>query len=253
MVSDTFVSTLGYESELSLMEIKTPKNKEEYFEIVEGYAVNSELKELSIGAEPKREPNEKELCKIREIHKKLEEKYLLSHIAGEGTGFEKSVRIMAWLCNHTFYSGMSMNCPADNGFSILNKSFDKGFNFAINCRFRAIAFADCLVALGIKAIPLALISEKDKETGGFGCHLVVHVFDIENNKWYLFDPSFNTYFTNTDGDKLDVYSLRDCFLHDEKVTLNGYSFNGENRCSDVYIEHFIKGEIIGENPEIIGK
>ena len=106
----------------------------------------------------------------------------------------------------------------------------------------AIAFADCLVAVGIKAYPVALLSYKDKENGSFGAHLMTHVYISELNKWCLFDPSFNVYFCDSNGRLLNVFELRKLFLDGQYPIVEGYSFNGEDLHKDIYrpIEEYIR-------------
>ena len=86
-----------------------------------------------------------------ELHRNLNEKYKLSEIATADTDFKKAVQVLNWFTENTFYNGAMLRYITDNTIEILNYAFGKTFKNAINCRLKAIAFADCLVAVGIKA------------------------------------------------------------------------------------------------------
>ena len=220
--------------------IKIPEDKYEYYDIVAKYPETDDLKEIGDEVNHSRIADDKKLYVFRSIHKKLNKKYNISDIAGSGDDLPKVINIMSWLRDNTYYCGMSCNTTADNGLDILNSGFKKDFNKAINCRFMAIAFADCLVAVGIKAYPVALLSYKDKENGSFGAHLMTHAYISELNKWCLFDPSFNVYFCDSNGRLLNVFELRKLFLDGQYPIVEGYSFNGEDLHKDIYVDYFVK-------------
>ena len=78
--------------------------------------------------------------------------------AGLRTGaddFHTALRVMDWLSAHTHYCGLQFRLIPDRTPAILAYGYDKPFRNAINCRFKAIAMADCLLALQKKAYPVA--------------------------------------------------------------------------------------------------
>ena len=170
-----------------------------------------------------------------DFHTQLKEKYNLSSIATADSDFDKTVQILEWLTEHTYYSGMQMKMLNDDTLNILDYSFDKPFLRAINCRYRAIAFADCLVAVGIKAFPVAMIS-----SGFTGSHFTCLVYISEEDKWCSFDPSFGCWFTDEAGELLDIFEIRELFLQNKEPVVKGYSFNGKQENFDVYINFFMK-------------
>ena len=185
-----------------------------------------------------RELTETELDKIikpYDFHTQLNEKYNLSDIATADSDFDKAVQILEWLTEHTYYSGMQMKMLNDDTLEILDYSFDKPFNRAINCRYRAIAFADCLVAVGIKAFPVAMVSSEFT-----GSHFTCLVYISEEDKWCSFDPSFGCWFTDEDGELLDIFEIRELFLENKEPVVKGYSFNGKQENFDVYMNSFLK-------------
>ena len=189
-------------------------------------------------ASEKTELAETELDKIiqpYDFHIQLNEKYNLSEIATADSDFDKTVQLLEWLTEHTYYSGMQMKMLDDDTFDILDYSFDKSFKYAINCRYRAIAFADCLIAVGIKAFPVAMVSSEFT-----GSHFTCLVYISEEDKWCSFDPSFGCWFTDKEGELLDIFEIRELFLENKEPVVKGYSFNGKQENFDVYMNSFLK-------------
>ena len=170
-----------------------------------------------------------------EMHKELDVKYGLTSIATADTDFEKTLQILDWLTENTFYNGAQMHFITDNTIDILKYAFGKSFKNAINCRWKAIAFADCLVAIGIKAYPVCMMSSEFKN-----CHFTCRVYITELNKWCAFDPSFGCWFADKEGNSIDILEMREMFLQDEEPVVNGYNFNGTTECLDVYVNGFLK-------------
>lgn len=170
-----------------------------------------------------------------DFHKELNEKYNLSDIATAERDFDKAVQIIEWLTEHTYYSGAQMRLLKDDTLDILDYSVNKPFTRAINCRYRAIVFADCLVAVGIKAFPVCMVS-----SGFNGSHFTCMVYISEKDKWCAFDPSFGCWFTDEEGNLLDIFEIRELFLDNKEPIVKGYSFNGAQKNFDVYINCFMK-------------
>ena len=170
-----------------------------------------------------------------DIHSQLFEKYSLGEVAGDGTDFEKTVAILKWLTENTRYSGVSMKYRPDNGLGILDSSFRKPFKYSINCRDKAIAFADCLIAVGIKAYPVCMLGSKF-----VNCHFNCHVYLRELDKWCNFDPSFGCWFTDENGDLLDAFEIRRLFTKNSEPVIHGYDFNGTTESIGVYKICFLK-------------
>lgn len=207
---------------------------ENYLPFVENMRKDSFMP-LSVGAtDSQLQTTPDKLFAYLPLHKTLCKKYDLRRLAGEGGDFEKTVCLMQWLTDNTFYNGASSKWKSDNSAEILEYAFGKDFSHAINCREKAIVFADCLLAAGIYAYPVCMISEQNK-----GCHFTVQVYLREQNRWALFDPSFNCWFSEN-GRLLNVWELRDLFLAGKEPEIQNYSFNRTDRCKDIYKEGFIK-------------
>lgn len=194
---------------------------------------------LSIGGtEELRNTNYDNLFSYLDEYDILKKKYSLDDVIKGETDFEKALSLMQWLTDTTYYNGMQLKLLPDNTLSILKFSYKKPFKYAINCRDKAIALADILLACGFKAYPIAIVG--DKTFADYGNHLLVQVYLREKKKWVLLDPYFNTYFTDCNNDTLDVFEMRNCFLEGKDVVIHGYNFNGTQECIKVYKEAFIK-------------
>lgn len=170
-----------------------------------------------------------------DMHDLLEEKYDLSSIATAETDFERTLQILSWLTEHTFYSGAQMRKITDNSLDILEYSFNKPFTKAINCRYKAITLADCLVAIGIKAYPVCMQSAEFK-----GVHFTCMVYISEIDKWCSFDPSFGCWFSDGNENPIGIFEIREMFLNGLEPVVHGYNFNGTVECFDVYLNGFMK-------------
>lgn len=163
---------------------------------------------LQIGAIDKlEEADESRLYQWMEDYPLLLRQYPLQDCAQGADDFHTALRVMDWLSAHTHYCGLQFRLIPDRTPAILAYGYDKPFRNAINCRFKAIAMADCLLALQKKAYPVALIAQKEKGKDQ-PCHLMVQMYARELEKWVVFDPSFRTYFLDETGRPLDIFELR---------------------------------------------
>ncbi len=171
----------------------------------------------------------------------LKEKYSLETVIKGDTDFEKALSLMQWLTDSTWYSGeqhLFHPLLQDDTLSILDFGYKKSFYYAINCRYKAIALSDILMAFGIKAYPVSMV-DADQD----GNHLTVHAYLNDEKKWVLLDPSFNTYFTDSDGNVLNVLELRQYFLDGKEPVIHGYNFNGTTEGITPYKEVFLKSDL----------
>lgn len=168
--------------------------------------------------------------------------YCFDAVARNGTDIQKTLRLMQWLTDHTFYSGMSTQFIKDYTSDILNACIDKGFKYAINCRLKAIALTDMLLSIGIHAIPLLLLgitpTYKGKPT--YPNHFMVHVYLKNERRWFLVDPSFNVHFAYK-GNLLDIIELSELLSRNISPDLIGYNLNGSATDNlELYNDLFLK-------------
>lgn len=219
---------------LTRIKLKKLQKLENYLAYVENMDETTFVP-LSVGSEEAlSETTKDKLFVYLPMHKELDEKYNLQSVAGDGDDFEKTVAVMQWLTNKTYYSGASIKWNADNSIDILDYAYEKDFKNAICCREKAIVLSDCLLAVGVYAYPLCMLAAENK-----GCHFCVQVYLREQGKWAIFDPSFDSWFTRN-GVLLNAVELRQMFLDGEEPTLAHYSFNGTDRCKDIYVKGFVR-------------
>lgn len=215
------------------------KNPQAYYRFLEKTDL-SRLPALQIGAADKlKEADEDGLCQQLEDYPFLLDQYPLQECAQGADDFSTALHVMDWLSAHTYYCGLQFRLIPDRTPAILKYGCDKPFRYAINCRFKAIAMTDCLLALGRKAYPLALIAQ-EQEGQGTPCHLMVHVYVRELEKWVVFDPSFHTYFLDETGRPLDIFALRELMMEGKTPRFPGYDLNGSDGLQDIYIQSFVK-------------
>jgi hypothetical protein len=180
------------------------------------------------------------------VYDEFNRQFKLNEIAGSGDTFNKSLNIMNWISMNTQYNGYS-SLPPVKSDEIIEFSFSKGFDGAINCANKAILLSDCLMSIGIIALPVWIQNQiVDADNKYFGCgsvHVVVHIYIQEKNKWIMFDPSFNAYISDNNGNILNLVEIRSIYRKsnsDRELNLNNYSFNGNPELfKDFYISDFI--------------
>lgn len=227
------ISSIKNMNKIKLLQLKQWDN---YLAFVKNKQNYDGIAEISIGSEDELISADAEKI-FNELpqYKLLLEKYVVTDLDKVETAFEKVVTLMNYLTAHTYYSGVQTHIVADDGVDILKWAFDKDFKHAINCRFKAIAFTDLLLANGIKAYPVLMLDETKN-----GCHFMTQAYLSELHKWAIFDPSFNSYFILDNKLPLDVYELRAAMLNDiNSVEIVGYNFNNTQECKDIYKKHFV--------------
>jgi len=136
----------------------------------------------------------------------LPKQYSISDIARNGNDFSKAVNIMRWVNENVLHCGGGIEVDVvKDSVSILNYTFNKGRMPGIFCYHIAIVFTECCLAVGLTArtIHCKPFSPNDVDT-----HVVSMVYIAEMNKWVLFDPNNNAYFTDKNGTALSPLEAR---------------------------------------------
>jgi len=192
------------------------------------------------------------------VHGKLLKAYGLGEIAGQGDAFARALRVMDWLTAHTWYNGMSfwsgwLFQPINRGklvdsLQVLRFACGKPFAHSINCGHKAIVLADCLLAVGIRAMPVSMQNytyraDEEKVTP---CpyHAVVHAWLPEESRWVMLDPSFNSYIADETGRALNLIEIQQRHRHGASLAVAQYSFNGTQDCRAEYLEGFVLGGLL---------
>jgi hypothetical protein len=156
----------------------------------------------------------------------LRTRYGLDAIAGTGGGLSKSLNILFWVSEHVYHNGSYDNHIPMNALDLLEYSYDKGTEQALNCYNLSIILTECLISIGVPARTVLIMPLSPYDSDN---HVVTHVYIADLDKWIMLDPTYSTYFKDADGNILDVFELR-CLLADgREVVLNDeFSYNGAN-------------------------
>lgn len=166
------------------------------------------------GVQPAIAMNSPELTELRE-------KYSLADIAGDGSAFDRTVRVMDWLTTHVRHNG-SCN-PEGRRCAMTALDFacdreDKG----VNCAWLATTLTECLLSLGIPARTIYIMPFAPYDCDN---HVVIHAWT--GTQWVMLDPTCNCFVKDTAGNLLDVFSLRALLADQQEVVFSdGLRYNG---------------------------
>jgi len=190
------------------------------------------------------------------VHDALLKAYKLDEIAGQGTVFERSLRIMDWLCAHTYYSGMNLLSGLlfsrslfkgtwANSLRVLRFAYDRPFRRSLNCGHKAVILADCLMAAGIAAMPLTFMNyiyrPEEEKAEHMPNHTAVHVWLPKERRWVMLDPSMNSYVADNVGRALDLVEIQRRHRQGEELRVAQYHLNGTQDFREEYLDSFVLG------------
>lgn len=158
-------------------------------------------------------------------YKTLIEKYGIDKIAGEGTAFERSVRLLHWMSPRLAHDGNYDNHVPANALDLLEYSLEKPQQ-GINCVNKAKILVECCLALGIHARRTFLMPCSPYD---FDNHVVAEVYLPEEARWVMQDPSVNGYFVDKAGRALSLLDLRERFARQRFAAL----LTGEDSTGDL--------------------
>lgn len=137
----------------------------------------------------------------------LKTRYPILQIAGNGSDFQRALRICQWLAPNLSHQGDS-SLTSDlevNSISLLDYAF--GNRHGINCVCKAKILVECCLALGIYARRIGLYPNSPFDTDN---HVVAEIYDRKRRKWIMLDPTSGGYFS--DGkNPLSCLEMRESF------------------------------------------
>lgn len=159
-----------------------------------------------------------------EEYKLLTEKYKIDEIAGEGTEFERAVRLMNEFAPRLTHKSDYDNHIEINALKLLEYSLDNSKN-GINCRSKAQILNEMCLALGIysRKVWICPYSIYDND-----CHVVNEIYDTNLAKWVMLDITNNEYWVNEKGEPLSVLEIREYGVNQIFCTPVGESDDNEN-------------------------
>ena len=143
-------------------------------------------------------------------YRRLSEKYDLAAASGNGSEFERAVRLMSRFAPRLTHDGMYDNHIACNAEALLEYSLDDA-EHGINCLNKSKILQECCLALGIFARRVWIYPCSPYD---FDNHVVNEVYDLSRKKWVMLDMTAEGYFADENGTPLSVLEIREKFALD---------------------------------------
>ena len=146
--------------------------------------------------------------------KELKEKYQLEKIAGSGSDFTRSLKLLKYLAPRLTHSSWYDNSIKCNALRLLEYSLNNP-NHGINCLNKSKILEECCLAIGIYARRVGIMPYSPFD---FDNHVVTEIYDRNLKKWIMLDPTTNGYFIDEKMNPLSLLEMRNKFANDEKIT-----------------------------------
>lgn len=144
----------------------------------------------------------------------LREKYDLKKLAGMGSDFARSKRLLHYLAPRLHHCSWYDNHVPCNALALLEYSLDQKEQ-GINCLNKAKILAECCLAVGICARRVRIMPYSPYD---FDNHVVTEIYDRTLRKWIALDPTTDGYFVDERKMPLSLPELRDRFANDRFAT-----------------------------------
>lgn len=165
----------------------------------------------------------------------LIDEFDLLSVIGESNQWEQVKNMLKWVSDTFIWDGSTMEIPdRKNARTIAELGAKNG----TNCWLLSVMMAEFLLAIGYKARFVRCLPFNYKDGD---CHVVVHVFINELNKWVMVDPSFNGYVLNQDQVPMSLMEFRQAVINDDVIIVNtDLNENGETFDHDEYKTYMTK-------------
>lgn len=167
----------------------------------------------------------------------LIEEYDIEKTAGEGSEFEKALRLMNEYAPRLKHKSNYDNSVEMNALSLLGHSLDNKNN-GINCRNKAQILNEMCLALGIYSRKVWILPNSVYDND---CHVVNEVWDTKYNKWIMLDITNNEYWVDESKTPLSVTEIREKGAMQEFCTpvYEGDSLNDLEALKEKHIDDFL--------------
>ena len=141
-------------------------------------------------------------------YEELLQKYPIEEIAGEGSEFERVLRLIHEYSGRLTHKSDYDNSIEENSLALLEHSLDQPDN-GINCRAKAEILNEMCLALGIysRRVFINPYSAIDSDS-----HVVNEIFDTQRNKWIMVDMTTDSYVVDENDTPLSLLELRQCAI-----------------------------------------
>lgn len=162
--------------------------------------------------------------------------YGLSSIAGEGTSFDKGLRLMHWVHAQIRHDGSSKNPQPMNGPYLLQVCKAEGRG--LNCYGLAVILEEACLSVGLKARMVRCwpLAQDDPD-----CHVVNAIWSEAHGKWVFLDPTNDAWVADQKGDPLSLQEFRERLIADKPVKISeGANWNGQPIVPKEYFDYMEK-------------
>lgn len=135
----------------------------------------------------------------------LKEKYHLEEIAGKGSDFDRSVRLLHHFAPRLKHKSNYDNHIPINALDLLEYCYEKT-DVGINCLNKSKILQECCMALGIYARRVCIMPYSIYDCDN---HVVTEIFDRKRNKWIMLDCTTGGYYINQQGTPLSCLEIRE--------------------------------------------
>lgn len=139
-----------------------------------------------------------------EDYAQLIERYEIDRIAGEGSEFQRAVRLMDEFAPRLYHESWYDNHIEMKALPLLEYSLDNRSQ-GINCRNKAQILNEMCLALGIYSRKVWILPNSGYDTD---CHVVNEIWDTAYEKWIMLDITNNQYWVDENGTPLSVLEIR---------------------------------------------
>lgn len=139
-----------------------------------------------------------------EEYPKLLADYGIEKTAGDGSEFERAMRLMNEYAPRLTHKGNFDNHVEMNALSLLEYSLNNPSQ-GINCRNKAQILNEMCLALGIYSRKVWILPYSEYDTD---CHVVNEIWDNTLGKWIMLDITNNEYWVDEKGTPLSITEIR---------------------------------------------
>lgn len=144
----------------------------------------------------------------------LREKYALQKIAGQGSDFQRALRVNRYLHPHLRHASDYDNHVECNSLALMEYCLNKK-DVGINCLNKAKILQECCLALGIYARRVGLYPYSPYDMDN---HVATEIYDRRLKKWILLDPTTGGYFSD-EAQPLSCPEIRSKLAHRQTISV----------------------------------
>jgi hypothetical protein len=170
---------------------------------------------------------------------RFRETWKLESIAGNGDDASRVLNLLHWVHAQVRHDGNSKTPEPRNALNLLEVCRKE--NRGINCRMMATILNEACLALGYKSrhITCQPLDKSDPD-----CHVITAVWLESLQKWVYLDPTFNAYFTDSQGTLLSIPEVRTRMIKGEPLVLSkDANWNGRKEDAANYLNYMAKNFI----------